>query len=73
MLKGLLVACPIGNHCLNLDFKLTRSFRQAFQRFEHHEDRRSDKDRRNPFSPGVFGSGTNADQSEHRKGADRRR
>ncbi len=42
-------------------------------RFEHHEDRRSGKDRRNPFSPGVLGGGTSAGQSEHRKGADRRR
>ena len=42
-------------------------------RFEHHEDRRSGKDRRNPFSPGVIGSGTSAGQSEHRDGADRRK
>lgn len=42
-------------------------------RFEHHEDRRSGKDRRNPFSPGVLGSGTSANQSEHRDGTDRRK
>ena len=42
-------------------------------RFEHHEDRRSGKDRRNPFSPGVMGSGTSAGQSEHRGGTDRRK
>ncbi len=42
-------------------------------RFEHHEDRRSGKDRRNPFSPGVLGSGTSADQSDHRDGTDRRK
>ena len=41
-------------------------------RFEHHEDRRSRKDRRSPFSPGVMGSGTSAGQSEHRGGTDRR-
>ena len=42
-------------------------------RFEHHEDRRSGKDRRNPFSLGVLGSGTSAGQSEHRGGTDRRK
>ena len=42
-------------------------------RFEHHEDRRTGKDRRNPFSPGVMGSGTSAGQSEHRGGTDRRK
>jgi len=42
-------------------------------RFEHHKDRRSGKDRRNPFSPGVIRSGTSAGQSEHRDGADRRK
>jgi hypothetical protein len=38
-------------------------------RFEHHEDRRSGENRRNPFSPGVMGGG----QSEHRDGTDRRK
>ena len=42
-------------------------------RFKHHEDRRSGNDRRNPFSPRVLGSGSSAGESEHRKGADRRR
>jgi len=42
-------------------------------RFEHHEDRRSRKDRRSPFSPRVMGSGTSDSQSEHRDGADRRK
>ena len=42
-------------------------------RFEHHEDRRSGKDRRNPFSPGVIRNSTSAGQSEHRDGADRRK
>ena len=42
-------------------------------RFEHHKDRRSGKDRRNPFSPGVLGSGTSAGQSEQRDGDDRRK
>ena len=42
-------------------------------RFEHHEDRRSRKDRRSPFSPGVVGRGTSAGQSEHRDGTDRRK
>ncbi len=40
--------------------------------FEHHEDRRSGNDRRNPFSPGVIRSGTSAGQSELRAG-DRRK
>jgi hypothetical protein len=42
-------------------------------RFQHHKDRRSGKDRRNPFSPGVIRSGTSAGQSEHRGGTDRRK
>ena len=42
-------------------------------RFEHHEDRRSRKDRRSPFSPRVLGSGTSAGESEHRDGTDRRK
>ena len=42
-------------------------------RFEHHKDRRSGKDRRNPFSPGVIRSSTSAGQSELRDGADRRK
>ena len=41
--------------------------------FEHHKDRRSGKDRRNPFSPGVIRSSTSAGQSELRDGADRRK
>ena len=39
-------------------------------RFAHYQDRRAGKDRRNPFSPGVIGSG--AGQSELRDGSDRR-
>jgi hypothetical protein len=42
-------------------------------RFEHHEDRRSRKDRRSPFSPGGMGRGTSTGQSEHRDGTDRRK
>ena len=42
-------------------------------RFEHHKDRRSGKDRRNPFSPGVIRSSTSAGQSELRDGTDRRK
>ncbi len=42
-------------------------------RFKHHEDRRTGKDRRNPFSPRVLGSGSSAGESEHRDGTDRRK
>ncbi len=41
--------------------------------FEHHEDRRSGNDRRNPFSPGVIRSSTSVGQSEQRNGTDRRK
>ena len=41
-------------------------------RFQHHEDRRTNKDRRNPFSPGIIGSGDAASQSELRDDSGRR-
>jgi hypothetical protein len=41
-------------------------------RFVHHKDRRSGKDRRSPFGPSGFGSGTGNYETEQRKGQDRR-
>lgn len=42
-------------------------------RFAHHDDRRTGKDRRSPFAPAGFGSGTGNYQTEHREGGDRRK
>jgi hypothetical protein len=41
--------------------------------FAHHEDRRSGKDRRNPFNPATFGGGTGTFKTERRQRGDRRR
>lgn len=41
-------------------------------RFAHHADRRAGKDRRNPFGPSGFGSGTGKHEVEQRQGRDRR-
>lgn len=41
--------------------------------FAHHEDRRSGKDRRNPFNPATFGGGTGTFKVERRDRRDRRR
>ena len=41
-------------------------------RFVHHKDRRSGKDRRSPFSPAGFGSGTGRFDHEQREGKERR-
>ena len=41
-------------------------------RFEHHRDRRVGRDRRDPFSPGIIGSGSDAADSELRNENDRR-
>ena len=42
-------------------------------RFVHHKDRRSGKDRRSPFSPAGFGSGTGRFEREQREGKERRK
>jgi len=42
-------------------------------RFAHHDDRRTHKDRRSPFSPGGSGSATGSFTSEQRDGSDRRK
>lgn len=42
-------------------------------RFAHHEDRRSGKDRRSPFSPTATMTGTGTYDREQRSGGDRRR
>lgn len=41
-------------------------------RFVHHKDRRAGKDRRGPFGPSGFGSGTGGYEAEQRKGRERR-
>jgi len=41
-------------------------------RFVHHKDRRSGKDRRSPFAPSGFGSGSGQFEQEMRSGKDRR-
>ena len=41
-------------------------------RFAHHEDRRTQKDRRSPFGPGGVGGATGSFSSEKRDGVDRR-
>lgn len=41
--------------------------------FAHHDDRRSGKDRRSPFAPAGFGSGTGAYQKERRERPERRK
>ena len=41
-------------------------------RFVHHKDRRSGKDRRSPFAPSGFGSGSGQFEKEMRSGKDRR-
>lgn len=40
--------------------------------FSHHDDRRAGQDRRNPFSPGNFGSGTGIHEQERRDRKERR-
>ena len=42
-------------------------------RFAHHDDRRSGKDRRSPFSPASTIAGTGSYDIEKRKGGDRRK
>lgn len=42
-------------------------------RFAHHDDRRSGKDRRSPFSPASTIAGTGSYNLEKRAGGDRRR
>lgn len=42
-------------------------------RFVHHDDRRSNKDRRSPFGPGGAAGGTGSFTSEQRSGKDRRK
>ena len=42
-------------------------------RFRHHDDRRSGKDRRNPFSPAGISSATGRFEHDKRSGRDRRR
>lgn len=42
-------------------------------RFAHHDDRRSNKDRRSPFGPGGSATSTGAFTKERRDGTDRRR
>ena len=41
-------------------------------RFSHHEDRRSQKDRRSPFGPGGSAGSTGSFSAEQRAGAERR-
>ena len=41
-------------------------------RFAHHDDRRSNKDRRSPFGPGGAAGSTGSFSSEQRSGTDRR-
>ena len=41
-------------------------------RFVHHDDRRTGKDRRNPWGQGLGASGTGNFPTEQRKGRDRR-
>lgn len=41
-------------------------------RFIHHDDRRSGKDRRSPFSPGGVAAATGTYTGERRQGGDRR-
>ncbi len=41
--------------------------------FKHHDDRRSGKDRRNPFSPEGLSAATGNYRQEQRSGKDRRR
>ena len=40
--------------------------------FTHHNDRRTGKDRRSPFTPGGIATGTGTFSGERRKGEDRR-
>lgn len=42
-------------------------------RFVHHDDRRSNKDRRSPFGPGGVAGSTGSFTSEQRSGTDRRK
>jgi hypothetical protein len=42
-------------------------------RFTHHDDRRSNKDRRSPFSPGGAAGSTGSFTQEQRDGTDRRK
>ena len=41
-------------------------------KFVHHKDRRTGKDRRSPFGPSGFGTGTGSYEAEQREGKDRR-
>lgn len=47
--------------------------RECQCRFVHHKDRRNGKDRRSPFAPGGFGSGTGSFPTERRERLDRRK
>ena len=42
-------------------------------RFAHHDDRRSNKDRRSPFGPGGVAGSTGSFSQEQRTGEDRRK
>jgi hypothetical protein len=42
-------------------------------RFRHHDDRRSSKDRRSPFSAAGFSAATGTYEQEKREGSDRRK
>lgn len=42
-------------------------------RFTHHEDRRTGRDRRDPFGPGYLGGGTGRFDAERREGSERRK
>jgi hypothetical protein len=42
-------------------------------RFSHHDDRRLNKDRRSPFTPGGIAGSTGSYSSEQRDGSDRRK
>ena len=47
--------------------------RECQCRFVHYKDRRNGKDRRSPFAPGGFGSGTGSFPTERRERLDRRK
>lgn len=42
-------------------------------RFAHHDDRRSNKERRSPFGPGGSANATGSFRAEQRSGGDRRK
>ena len=47
--------------------------RECQCRFVHYKDRRNGKDRRSPFAPGGFGSGTGSFPAERRERRERRK